>query len=59
MTTFPIERLLKFSEYRKFCNCIFELDMSEECKNILSVIYYMYLCDDNERNNLIDIWFNN
>lgn len=36
-----------------------EQNISEESKNLISLIYYSYIADENEKTELIDIWNKN
>ena len=36
-----------------------EQNISEECKNLLALIYFTYILDSNEKNEMLDIWFKN
>ena len=36
-----------------------EQNISEECKNLLALIYFTYMLDSNKKNEMLDIWFKN
>ena len=36
-----------------------EQDLSEECKDLVSLIYYEYIANDDEKNNLLKLWNDN
>ena len=38
---------------------LFEQEMSEECKNLLSVICYTYMADDANKEEIRNYWLNN
>ena len=36
-----------------------EQNISDECKNLLALIYYTYVLDSNEKNVMLDTWLKN
>ena len=36
-----------------------ELDLSDECKDFLSILYFTYMSDSNEKQEIFNIWLNN
>lgn len=36
-----------------------EQNITEECKDLIGTIFFMYLIDENEKTKMLDIWLNN
>jgi hypothetical protein len=45
--------------YVDFNKPLMEQNMSEECKDFISAIYYMSIANDIEKNEIIETWYNN
>lgn len=38
---------------------LIEQNISDECKDLLSIIYYMYVSNESFKNEILDIWLRN